>query len=110
MITPVATMTRQKKRTDPRREDLESTFCCKTNSSIGCTSQTNAILWVAGQSFQYSVYCGNCRNDPIMNIAPEDQQSTTQDFYETITAMMSFGVEFSGQYQVVQEASQVVSQ
>ena len=109
MITPVATMTRQKKRTDPCREDLESTFCFKTNS-IGCTCQTNAILWVAGQSFQYSVYCGNCRNDPIMNVAPKDQQSTTQDFFETITAMMSFGVEFSGQYHVVQEASQVVSQ
>ena len=45
-----------------------------------------------------------------MNVAPKDQQSTTQDFFETITAMMSIGVEFSGQYQVAQEASQVVSQ
>ena len=45
-----------------------------------------------------------------MNTVPEDQQSTMQAFFETITAMMSFGVEFSGQYQVVQEASQVVSQ
>ena len=45
-----------------------------------------------------------------MNVPPEDQQSTMREFLDTKTAMMSNAVEFSAQYQVAQEASQVVSQ